>query len=119
DSSQLPNMDWGLPHLMGHRDAYGTTACPGEQAHDLVPWIRDMVADRIGFTPPHTYVDEQSSAFTKSNSTWLEGPSSCGYNVHAWYTRSTTGSVSHWGRWGVDVPIAGWYTVEVYAPYCN
>lgn len=119
DSSQLPDMGWGLPHVMGHRDAYGTTACPGEQAHDLVPWIRDAVANQIGFTPPHTYIDEQSAAFTKSNSSWLEGPNSCGYNVHAWYTRSTTGTASHWGRWQLDVMQPGWYTVEVYAPYCR
>jgi hypothetical protein len=119
DSSQLPNMGWGLPHLMGHRDAYGTTACPGEQAHDLVPWIRDMVASRIGFTPPHTYIDELSGAFTKSNNTFTEGPNSCGYNVHAWYARSTTGTATHWGRWQMNVVQPGWYEVEVYAPYCN
>ncbi|MBP7999410.1 MAG: N-acetylmuramoyl-L-alanine amidase [Chloroflexi bacterium] len=119
DSSQLPNMDWGLPHLMGHRDAYGTTACPGEQAHDLIPWIRDMVAAAIGFTPPHTYIDEQTPAFTRSNSTWTDGPNSCGYNVHAWYARSTTGTATHWGRWQLPVTQSGYYIVEVYAPYCN
>lgn len=119
DSSQLPNMGWGLPHLMGHRDAYGTTACPGEQAHDLIPWIRNTVAAQLGFTPPHTYIDNLSSAFTKSNSTWTDGPSSCGFNVHAWYARSTTGPATHWGRWQLAVPQAGEYEIEVYAPYCR
>src|SRR5690606_368029 len=81
--------------------------------------IRDAVADRIGFVPAHTYIDEQSAAFTKSSSSWLDGPNSCGYNIHAWYTRSTTGTASHWGRWQLDVSEAGWYSIEVYAPYCS
>jgi len=57
-ASRLPNVDWGLPNLMGHRDVYRTTACPGDQAHDLVPWLREEVANRIGFVSPYIYVDE-------------------------------------------------------------
>lgn len=118
-ASGLPNLGWGLSNLIGHRDVYGTTVCPGEQAHDLVPWIRDVVADRLNFVPSHTYIDERSAAFTKSNSTWTDGPYSCGFDVHAWYARSTTGTATHWGRWQLDVPAADWYEIEVFAPYCN
>ena len=54
DASRLPNMSWGLPHVSGHRDVYGMTACPGDSGHPWVPWLRDEVARRIGFTPEHT-----------------------------------------------------------------
>ena len=33
----LPDIPWGLPHIMGHRNVYGSTICPGDQAHNLIP----------------------------------------------------------------------------------
>jgi hypothetical protein len=120
-ASHLPNVDWGLPHLMGHRDVYGTTVCPGDQAHDLLPWLRNEVANRIGFVSPHIYVDEESGAFTKSNSPhWYTPPGGCGFNGHSYYTWSVTdpGSSSNWGEWRPPLNDSGVYKVEVYAPYC-
>jgi len=120
-ASRLPNLSWGLPHLMGHRDVYGTTACPGDQAHDLLPWLRDEVANRIGFISPHVYVDEESSNFTLSNSAdWQTPPGGCGFNGHSYYTWSTTnpGSSDNWGEWRLPISDSGVYRVEVYAPYC-
>lgn len=120
DASYLPNMDWGLPHLMGHRDVYGTTECPGGAAFDLKPWLRDEVAQRIGFTTPYLYVDELSSAFTKSNANWYDGPSACGYDVHAYYTYSTTdpNQAVNWADWRPEISVAGNYEVWAYVPFC-
>ena len=72
-------MDWGLPHLMGHRDVYGglSTLCPGGNAYNLLPYLRDQVAQRINFVSNYIYIDELSAAFTKSNNTWHEGPRGC------------------------------------------
>jgi hypothetical protein len=65
-------MSWGLPHLSGHRDVYGTTACPGDSGHPWLPWLRDEVARRIGFISEHIYFDELNPAthFTKSAVNW-------------------------------------------------
>lgn len=119
-ASYHPDLGSGRPHLMGHRDVLGTTACPGEAAHDLLPTIRDRVAQAINFTPPHIYIDELSPAFTKSNSNWREGPGQCGFNVHSYYTWSTSNpaEATFWGEWRLNVPAVGRYEVEVYAPYC-
>lgn len=121
-SRSLPNINWGLPHLMGHRDVYGTTACPGDQAHLLIPWMRDQIAGRIGLIDPHIYADELSPAFIRSTSgAWFEPPYLCGYNNHSWYTWSTTNPAAstNWGEWRPNVPAAGRYRIEVYAPYCR
>ncbi len=121
DASRLPNMDWGLPHLMGHRDAYGTTECPGTQAHDIIPWLRDEISRKIGFVSPHIYVDELSSAFSKNSSEfWYVPPKNCGFNGHAYYTWSTNNPAnsSNWGEWRPNLPRSDYYQVEVYAPYC-
>lgn len=120
-SNALPNVPWGLPHIMGHRDVYGTTQCPGDHAHRLIPAIRDEVAARIGLTSPHIYVDELSSAFTKSTANWYTPIYQCGHNVHAWYTWSTTNpdEAANWGEWRPEVPENGRYKIEAYVPYCN
>jgi hypothetical protein len=121
-SRSLPNISWGLPHLMGHRDVYGTTACPGDQAHLLIPWMRDQIAGRIGLVDPHIYADELSPAFTRSQTgVWFEPPYLCGYNNHSWYTWSVInpGASANWGEWRPNVPAAGRYLIEVYAPYCR
>lgn len=120
-SKTLPGIAWGLPHVMGHRDVYGTTACPGDQAHLLIPAIRDQVAARLGQTPQHLYVDELSSAFTKSDANWYTPIYQCGHNSHAWYTWSTTDPAKavNWGEWRPNIPSSGRYQIEVYVPYCN
>ena len=118
--SALPNIAWGLPRLMGHRDVYGTTICPGDQAHLLIPWLRDQIADRIGLVDPFLYADENTPAFTRSNSggDWLVPPYLCGFNNHAWYAWAvTSGGVS--GEWRPNVPTAGRYRIDVHIPYCN
>jgi hypothetical protein len=121
-SSSLPNIAWGLPHLMGHRDVYGgtNTACPGDQAYALLPWLRDQVAAHIGLVSPYLYVDELSSAFTRSAINWFEGPNGCGHNGHSYYTWSTTdpGQSTNWGEWRPQLPQDGRYEIQVYAPYC-
>jgi hypothetical protein len=123
-AGSLPNMNWGLPHVMGHRDVYGgtNTECPGDQAHAILPWLRNEVARRIGFAPPHIYVDELSSAFTMSNQgNWWTAKKGCGYNGHAYYTWSTTNPdhSTNWGEWRPNLPASDHYEVEVYAPYCD
>lgn len=121
-SRSLPNIDWGLPHLMGHRDVYGTTACPGDQAHVLIPWLRDQIAARLGQTNPYLYTDELSTGFIKSSSAnWFVPPYLCGFNNHAWYTWSTTNPASggNWGEWRPNVPATGRYRIDVYVPYCR
>jgi hypothetical protein len=120
--SALPNIDWGLPHLMGHRDVYGTTECPGDQAHLLIPWLRDQIAAKIGLTNPFFYADDQSAAFTKSGAGgWNVPPYLCGFNNHAWYAWSvnTPGGGANWGEWRPNVPAAGRYRIDAYAPYCQ
>ncbi len=120
-SNSLPNIEWGLPNLMGHRDVYGTTECPGSTAHAMLPLVRERVANRIGLESPYFYVDELSNAFTKSNTNWYVGPSQCGYNAHSWNTLSTksAGSSVNWGEWRPEVPENGRYEIQSYAPYCN
>jgi hypothetical protein len=120
-ASHLPNVDWGLPHLMGHRDVYGTTTCPGDQAHELLPWLRDEVANRMGFVSPHQYVDELSGSFSLSNTPyWYTPPGGCGFNGHAYYTWSVDDPAdsTNWGEWRPSISDAGVYEVEVYAPFC-
>ncbi len=120
DASTLPNMNWGLPHLAGHRDVDGSTVCPGDQAHLLLPWLRDEVASRIGFISPHQYIDELSSAFTRSAGPWNVPPAGCGNNGHAYYAWSITNPNSGlmWGEWRPPVAFPGLYEIEVYAPFC-
>ncbi len=120
-SDILPNVSWGLPHLMGHRDVYGTTECPGDDAHSLIPAIRDEVAARIGLVSPYTYIDELSNAFSKSNAYWYTPIYQCGHNTHAWYTWSTMNPVeaANWGEWRLNVPVDGRYSIEAFIPYCN
>lgn len=121
-SRTLPNISWGLPHLMGHRDVYGTTICPGDQAHLLIPWMREQIAGRIGLVDPHIYADEKSPAFSRSSTgDWFEPPYLCGYNNHSWYTWSVTNPAesTNWGEWRPNVPTNGRYRLEVYAPYCR
>lgn len=122
DASRLPNLSWGLPHLMGHRDVYGTTECPGDQAHLLIPWLRDQIAAKIGFDDPFLYADEQSTAFTRSNSgTWNVPPYLCGFNNHAWYAWSVNNpsQSANWGEWRPNIPATGRYRIDVYVPYCR
>jgi hypothetical protein len=120
-AGRLPDLSWGLPNMMGHRDVYGTTECPGEQAHLLLPWLREQVAQRIGFVSPHIYIDELSSAFTKSNANWYSPIYNCGFNLHAYYTWSTTNPAhsTNWGEWRIDVPASGRYELSAYVPYCR
>lgn len=121
-SDALPNIDWGLPHLMGHRDVYGTTECPGDQAHLLIPWLREQIAGRIGLVDPFLYADDQTTAFTRSSTgNWYVPPYLCGFNNHAWYTwsvNSPSGS-TNWGEWRPNIPAPGRYRIDVYAPYCR
>lgn len=120
-AGHVPDLSWGLPNMMGHRDVYGTTECPGEQAHLLLPWLRDQIAQRIGFISPHIYIDELSSAFTKSNANWYTPIYNCGFSSHAYYTWSTTDPAqsSNWGEWRIDVAGNGRYELSVYVPYCR
>lgn len=122
DSGSLPDMEWGLPKLMGHRDVYGTTQCPGDKAHVLLPTLREMIAERIDFTPPHLYYDEldPDTNFSRSGDGWLNGPRACGFNTHAYYVLSTTdGGASHSAAtWRPRVDVPGRYELYVYAPYC-
>ena len=123
DASRLVNMNWGLPHLMGHRDVYGGTAttCPGGSAYALLSDLREQVAQRINFISPYIYIDELSSAFTKSNTSWYEGPKGCGNSGHSYYTWNVTDAAlsANWGEWRPDVAINGRYEIEAYAPYCD
>lgn len=116
----MPNVYGGRPNLMGHRDAYGTTECPGDQAHVLLPWLRDQVAANIGLVDPYSYVDELSGQFTRSNATWLEGSNECGHNGHSYYTFSTTNPANstNWGIWRPEISEFGYYRIEMYVPYC-
>ena len=121
-SDALPDIAWGLPHLMGHRDVYGTTECPGDQAHLLIPWLREQIAGRIGLVDPFLYADDQTTAFTKSaGANWFVPPYLCGFNNHAWYTWSvdSPASSANWGEWRPNIPATGRYRIDVYAPYCR
>lgn len=123
DAGMLPDVDWGLPKLMGHRDVYGTTQCPGDRAHALLPTLREMIAQRINFTPDHLYFDEldPASNFTRSNATWNVGPRACGFNTHAYYAWSTTdpGQSQNSATWRPQVNVPGRYELYVYAPFCR
>lgn len=131
DAGTLPDMDWGLPKLMGHRDVYGgiNTECPGEAAHDWLPWLRQEIANRIGFVSPHLYFEEwldggDTLLFTKSNANWhdtLIETGGCGRTRHAYFTFSTINPAesSNWGIYRPNVPATGLYQLEVYVPYCD
>ena len=117
----MPYVEGGRPNLMGHRDVYGTTECPGDQAHDLLPWLRDQVAAKIGTVDDHLYTNENSAQFTKSVASWYEGGNECGHNLHSYYTFSTTNPAesANWGIWRPIVPEDGRYLIEMYVPYCS
>ena len=133
-ASKLPDegfnlTDRGMPHLMGHRDVYGgppQTFCPGLNGHTWLPWIKNEVANRIGFVSPHIYYDEwengsDTGLFTKSNNSWHVPGYDCGNNGHAYFTYSTENvfDSSNWGIYRPQVPFEGLYEIETYAPYCN
>jgi hypothetical protein len=120
-SDTLPNIDWGLPNLMGHRDVYGTTECPGDQAHALIPQMRERIAQNIGLVNTNIFVDELSPAFSNSNSNWQVPPWQCGFNLHAFYTWSTQdpAAATYWGEWRPPVPADGRYAIDAYVPYCR
>jgi hypothetical protein len=122
-SDTLPNIGWGLPHLMGHRDVYGGfgTDCPGIALQTLLPWLRDEVASRLGLVSPHIYVDELSSNFVKSNTSWFTAENQCGHNLHGYYTLTKLDPAQsfHWGEWHLPVVNDGRYLLEAFIPYCN
>ncbi|MCA9919180.1 MAG: N-acetylmuramoyl-L-alanine amidase [Anaerolineales bacterium] len=117
----MPYVEGGRPNLMGHRDVYGTTECPGDQVHDLLPWLRDQVAANIGTVDNHIYVNEDSAQFTKSAANWYVGSNECGHNLHSFYTYSTTNPANstNWGTWRPNVPEDGRYLIQMYVPYCS
>ncbi len=125
DASSMPYMDWGLPNLMGHRDAYGgtNTACPGEDLHELIPYLQEQVAAAIEFDDPAIYVNEINSAFKMSDPDlyWHSSPRGCGHQRHGYYTFSVTnpGSSTNWGSWALDVPVNGRYQLDAYIPFCT
>lgn len=120
-SDTLPDLDWGVPNLMGHRDVYGTTECPGEQAFRLLPEIRNRVAANIGLVDNNIYVDELGPGFTGSSNNWQVPPYGCGFDQHAYFTWSTqdTGGSTSWGEWRPNVPAAGRYAIDAYVPRCR
>ncbi|MGH2538219.1 MAG: N-acetylmuramoyl-L-alanine amidase [Candidatus Promineifilaceae bacterium] len=119
DAGYLPNMEWGLPKLMGHRDVYGTTSCPGDQGHGMLPWLRAAVAERIGYVSPYLVSDELSPGFSGSGG-FEVAAGGCGFAGHAYYAWSTTNpnESDHWGEWRPQAPADGSYEIQVYAPYC-
>jgi hypothetical protein len=123
DASRTATMNWGLPHIMSHRDVYGgtNTLCPGGNAHALLPWLRSAVTQRIGQVTPYTFVSETSSAFTRSNNNWFVTLRGCGWQGQAYYTWSVMDPAlsTHWGEWRLTIPEAGNYEIQVYAPYCD
>lgn len=121
DASRLPQLDWGHLHLAGHRDMFGATVCPGTVAHGQLANVRQRVADKIGFVPEYTYIDDQDPEFTLSNANWHEGPFNCGFNAHAFFTFSTTdaGLSVNWGEWRPTVATTGVYEVDAFVPFCN
>lgn len=120
-SDTLPNIDWGLPNLMGHRDVYGTTECPGSQAFRLIPEMRERIARNIGLVNTNIFVDELSPAFTNSNSNWQVPVYMCGFDLHSFYTWSTQdpAAATYWGEWRPNVPANGRYAIDAYVPYCR
>jgi hypothetical protein len=122
DASRLVNMNWGLPHIMGHRDVYGgmNTLCPGGNVQTLLPWLRQAVTNRLGQVSPYTFVSETSSAFSRSNNSWSTAGRYCGWQGNAYYTWTvrTPNPSTHWGEWRLTIPQAGRYEIQAYAPYC-
>ncbi len=119
--NELPNINWGLPYLMGHRDVYGATDCPGDQLHLLLPWLRSQVGTRLNLVDPYLYFQESGPEFSKSSANWQVPIYYCGHNMHAYYTWSTTnpGSSTNWGQWEINVPQNGRYSIEAHIPFCN
>lgn len=117
----LPDVSWGLPNLMGHRDVYGgtNTECPGTEAYEYLPWLRDQVAARIGLQAPIT-IDENGSHMTLSNATWYTADALCGHDLNAYYTWSTQNGSdsSNWGEWDLSWVANGRYELTAYIPYC-
>ncbi|MEM9776346.1 MAG: N-acetylmuramoyl-L-alanine amidase, partial [Chloroflexota bacterium] len=121
DASFAPSLGSGRPNLMGHRDAHGTTSCPGQQAHDTLPQIRGQVASRLDFVQDRIFVDELSASFDRSNANWYTGRYNCGFNQNALFTYSTTNPAEavNNATWSFEVPIDGYYVVDAHIPFCN
>lgn len=122
DSGKMPDLYGGRTNIMGHRDVYGTTTCPGGQAHAMLPEIRDLVAQRLNWLDTNWfYIDELDNQVTRSSSNWRTPTYQCGYNTHSTYTWSTSdqNASPYWHEWAFDVPSNGVYKVQVFVPYCN
>ncbi len=121
ESSAFDGLAHGNLHLIGHRDVYGTTACPGALAHNEIDEIRVRVAAKINFEPEYRYIDDRDPAFSLSQANWYDGPFQCGFNQHAFYTFSTTDPsiATNRGEWRLDIEGAGRYQVDVFIPFCN
>ncbi|MCK5921772.1 MAG: N-acetylmuramoyl-L-alanine amidase, partial [Methylococcales bacterium] len=121
DASRLPLLDWGLLHLIGHRDVYGTTACPGGIAHSMIDDIRDRINVKLNYDSEYSYVDEGSAEVSFANANWHNAPYACGFNSHSQFTFSTDdpSESANWGEYRPQIPETGTYEVQVYVPRCN
>ena len=121
DASRLPLFSYGHLDLIGHRDVYGTTTCPGDLAHSLIKEIRERISNKLHNYPDYTYIDEQDSGFSKSNANWYDGPHQCGFNSHVWYTLSTSDPTAstNSATWKLTIPATGRYAVDMFVPFCK
>ena len=121
DASRLPLLDWGHLHLIGHRDVFGTTECPGGLAHAEIAQVRQRAADKLGFVPEYSYYDNLDPQFTRANANWHTGPFACGFNANSIYTFSTTDAslAVNWGEWRPNISSSGAYAVDAFVPFCR
>ncbi len=108
-----------VANLAGHREVLpGHTSCPGDQAINVLPSVRQRVAGLLQPPTPDngdTTVDDQETSFWRSAATWYE---TGGFNSHSWYTYATdtASQSSNQGRWTPNLPVSGEYKVEAYIP---
>ena len=121
EASRLPLLDWGNLHLMGHRDAFGETACPGDHAHNDLAEIRRRVDDKLGRNEDYAYVDDRDGGFSTSNAIWRDGPRQCGFNSHSFYTFTTSNASesSNVAEWRPNITSSGTYQIDAYVPFCK
>jgi hypothetical protein len=109
-------------NIAGHRQVTpGHTTCPGNNAVDILPGIRERVKRLVsdgggsgGGDNGDLIVDEMESSFARSTANWRDAY--CGYSGHTYWTYATDGASQNSATWRPRLPSSGRYRVYAHIP---
>ncbi len=107
-----------VPNIAGHRGVTpGHTTCPGSQAFDILPGIRERVKRMVGGSSPESgdlVIDDLESNFARSPVSWHEA--TCGFDGHTYWTYASDGAPENSATWRPNIPASGRYRVYAHIP---